>query len=202
MDQIADKEKIRRNDEFLGRLKLIENEIDLIGTKIDELAISQKFDLRKQAEFVEKQKDLVYKILVDDKLADLVALKLVTKEKIIQNLNQFSNQLKEATDGKEIIFEDAYNLITELCNLLSFEVNSDTNLTENDSILSICNSARLQIINKLNKNLNYAIANSIQSGDKTELIKENEDFINLAVQSPNRISAFNNDRLIDQLTHR
>ena len=96
------------------------------------------------------------------------------------------------------------HLITELCNLTSFEVNdsSDTDPIENDSILNICNSARLRTINKLNKNLNYAIANSIQNEDKTELIKENEDFIYLLSHSRNRILAFSNDRLIYQLTHR
>ena len=73
------------------------------------LAISQKIVLRKQAVFVEKQQDLVDKILVDGKLADSVALKLLTKVKIIKNLSQFSNQLKKATDDKERIFEDAFN---------------------------------------------------------------------------------------------
>ena len=188
-DQIANESEIEINE--VGQLKLIENdETKLIENetkliikeselkKEEKLIKREHVILSKQGEFVGIQSDLANQIFDNYNLADLVVLKLVTKEKIIQILNQFSNQLKEATDDKERIFEDAHDLITELCNLTLEE----NDLSKNDSILNIDNYTRLKIINKLNKNLYYAILNSIQIEDKTNLINENEALINLLVQ--------------------
>ena len=80
-------------------------------------------------------------------------------------------------------FSKMHDLIAELCNLTSSEEN---NTLEYDLILNIDNNMRLQIINKLNKNLNCAISNSIQIEIKTNLINENEILINLLVQCPTR----------------
>ena len=110
----ANEEEIRKNEIKLNEVRLMNRkEVELIEKQLGliskeyELLSGEDLLLDKQKRFVCQQNDLVNQILQNEQLAYLVALKLITKEKIIQNLNQFSNKLKEVIDDKERIFEDA-----------------------------------------------------------------------------------------------